>query len=68
MEMLSKRAQNMLSKRVQSIIDSYRERLSKKLKEGKLGDTSYSYSEEEKQEFSENAKLALNSLMKEGLL
>ena len=66
--MLSKRAQNMLSKRAQSIIDSSRERLSKELKEGKLGDTSYSYSEEEKQEFIENAELALYSLYKEGLL
>lgn len=39
-------------------IEQIRKRLKKKMAENKLGDISYSYSEEEKKELIENAKLA----------
>lgn len=45
------------------LIELSRKRLSKKLAENKLGDTSYSYSEEEKRELVENATLAQQSLI-----
>ncbi len=63
--MLDRRAQDILDKRAQAIIDSARKSLAEDFKKGKLGDTTFSYSQEEKEELIENAELAQQSLMRE---
>lgn len=52
-----------LRDRTKIVIDLFRKSLSKKLEENKLGDINFSFSEEEKKEFLENAKLAQQSLI-----
>ncbi len=63
--MLDRRAQAILDRRAQAIIDSARKSLAEDFKKGKLGNTTFSYSQEAKEEMSENAELAIQSLMRE---
>lgn len=54
-----------LSDQAKIVIDIFRKSLKKKLEHNELGDTTFSFSEEEKKEFVEDAKLARASLYRQ---
>lgn len=54
-----------LSDQAKIVIDTMRKSLKKKLEHNELGDTTFSFNEEDKKEFVEDAKLAQGSIYKE---